>query len=700
MKKLAFILISLLSSISMDAQQTSPCSTDELMKIFLDANPNIKTDFLRRQQVAKRQDSLAFLNGYASSQNKTAATVYTVPIVFHILHQYGPENISDAQVIDAVNILNRDYSKANADTAGVVNPFKTNIAKINFEFRLATIDPSGNCTTGITRHDDPKTNWPVSFSGADYTYTWPPTKYLNVYVVKSIGNGSAGYTFLPGSVSGNADAIVIRNDYIGAMGTSNPYTSRALTHEVGHWFNLSHVWGNTNSAGVTCGDDGVTDTPQTKGWPYCPPSSLFSQVCAGGVIENYQNYMDYSFCTCMFTNGQATRMTNAILSTVGGRNNIWSNANLIATGIISPMAPCAPKADFTSSKLECVGNGIVFADYSYNGIPTAWQWQFPGGTPSTASVQNPTVSYLSSGTKTITLKVSNAQGADSIIKSTVTILPGPGSGTTSLVESFETMSFPNSKWLKSTPKYAAGWLQNTSTGATGTNCLYIDNYFDAPNEPALIYTPMYNFFGLIGPTLTFKLAYAQKTSSNNDRLRVYSSKDCGASWTLNYSSAGTGLHTIGTGSFTISPFLNPSASQWRTESVSLTPLTATNQSVFLKFEFTSDSVNPGNNILIDDINIVSTVGIKTYSLDKAFISVYPNPLTNTANINFSLTERNNVKIDLFEITGKKVKQIVDRELDKGDYNYILETENTLAKGIYFLKFKIGDGTSTKKVIIE
>jgi PKD repeat protein len=695
MKKGISILVFCLIGGLLSAQHAiSPCGTDQVMKNWLDSHPEIQADFARQQQQAKTQDSLDHLTGYT---HKTAATVYTVPIVFHVLHQYGPENISDAQIIDAVNILNRDYRKKNADTTNVISNFANNIADVNFEFRLATKDPSGNCTTGITRHNDPNTNWTVSF--ANYIYTWPPNKYLNVYLVKTIGNGSAGYTFLPGSVSGNPDAIVILNNYVGSIGTSSPYTSRALTHEVGHWFNLSHVWGNTNSTGVACGDDGVSDTPLTKGWNWCPPSFL-AKVCNSSITENYQNYMDYSYCTCMFTNGQATRMTNAINSAIGGRNNIWTNANLIATGVINPVSPCAPIADFTSQTLDCAGKNVYYADYSYNGTPTNWQWTFAGGTPSVSSVQNPTVSYISSGTKTVTLKVSNAQGADSVIKNTVTILPAPASGTTNLVESFETTPFPNTKWLKSTPKYGAGWIQNYTVAATGSNCVEIDNYFDSPSEPALIYSACYNLSGLVSPALEFKVAYSQNNSGNLDRLRVYSTTDCGQTWNLHYAKSGAALHTYGTGTYAVGAFTNPTASQWRQESVDLSPLTSANSSVHFKFEFAPDSANPGNNIFLDEINIITTVGVQSYTIDNASLSVYPNPVSHVANIDINLNERNKVCVELFDLTGKKVKQIVNSELEHGNYHYSFETDNSLSKGLYFLQFKIGETAQTKKLIIE
>ena len=126
------------------------------------------------------------------------------------------------------------------------------------------------------------------------------------------------------------DGVIALSTYVGSIGTSSPTNSRTLTHEIGHFFNLQHVWGNTNAPGVACGDDGVSDTPITKGWDHCPSSNY--DVCNNGVDENFQNYMEYSYCDVMFTQGQNTRMHAALNSTVQNRNNLWTTNNLIATG--------------------------------------------------------------------------------------------------------------------------------------------------------------------------------------------------------------------------------------------------------------------------------------------------------------------------------------------------------------------------------
>src|ERR1041385_5014193 len=141
MKKFLLFFFLSLSFSDLNSQNPGFCGTDELMKIWLNNNPGTKDEFLKRRYESNKQDSLAFINGYA---NKTlAATIYTIPIVFHVLHLNGSENISDAQILDELSVLNRDFRKLNADTANIFAPFKA--ADVRFEFRLATKDSLGNC---------------------------------------------------------------------------------------------------------------------------------------------------------------------------------------------------------------------------------------------------------------------------------------------------------------------------------------------------------------------------------------------------------------------------------------------------------------------------------------------------------------------------------------------------------------------------
>ncbi|MBS1636321.1 MAG: T9SS type A sorting domain-containing protein [Bacteroidetes bacterium] len=258
------------------AQQEKHCGTDQALQQIFAKYPELKAQ--HEQTVANMYQQI-YSNQLAA---KTATTVVEdtlyIPIVFHIIHQYGAEDISDAQVIDEVSILNRDYMKHNADTTAIIAPYVSVAARTRIQFRLANLDPQGNCTNGIEHIYSHMTNNADDFSKLS---GWPQNKYLNVWVVKTIGSaGVAGYAFYPSAIGSpfmiGVDGVLILSDYIGSIGTGTAFTSRALTHEIGHYLGLPHTWGDTNNPGVACGDEGIYDTPMTKGHSSC---TLYDAVC-------------------------------------------------------------------------------------------------------------------------------------------------------------------------------------------------------------------------------------------------------------------------------------------------------------------------------------------------------------------------------------------------------------------------------------
>jgi hypothetical protein len=181
----------------------------------------------------------------AKKGNQQKGTIYTIPVVFHVMHFGGIENISDEQILNALAILNRDYRKQNADTANVHPDFQGMPADIEIEFKLATIAPNGQCFSGITR-----TFSPMSYQGDDgdaqvdaiiagnnvYNGTWAGNKYLNIFVCGEIG-GAAGYTYKPSTWGATSmkNGIWILHDYVGAIGTGGVGTSPvSYTHLRAH----------------------------------------------------------------------------------------------------------------------------------------------------------------------------------------------------------------------------------------------------------------------------------------------------------------------------------------------------------------------------------------------------------------------------------------------------------------------------------
>jgi len=320
MKKIVLIL-SFLVSLQSFAQ--SSCAHDKQREQLYKEHPelaphlNDKHDFLEKFTRSFRQN-----DNYRSNLN------IRIPVVFHIVHDNGIENISDDQIHESIVQLNEDFSASNPELTNVHPNFESLVSNVGFEFRLADLDPNGEPTTGINRIQSE-----LTYNGSNLALKqmvqWDPTMYLNIWVVYSSdgGNGSA-FAYYPADVEGSGsiyDGVVSSYWAVGRTETAVWTHYKILTHEVGHWANLKHTWGDQSNNQATEGcsyDDGVEDTPNTIGNTSCD-----TQAVSCGTLDNVQNYMDYSDCSSMFTEGQKIRMLAAMNSEVGGRLNIWSDTN-------------------------------------------------------------------------------------------------------------------------------------------------------------------------------------------------------------------------------------------------------------------------------------------------------------------------------------------------------------------------------------
>lgn len=629
-------------------------------------------------------------------RSKSAPPIYTIPVVFHIVHNFGPENISDAQVKDAIRILNEDFRRLNASSANTIPEFQAIRGDAEIEFKLAQKDPNGNCTNGINRYAST-----LTYGAGDNVKSgkqWPRNKYLNIYVANSLElEGAAAYAYRPGSVNNSngaqIDGILSLHSYIGSIGTSQVGRTHTLSHEVGHYLNLPHTWGNTNQPGEAnnCNDDdGVADTPNTIGWTSC---NLSGNTC--GSLDNVQNFMDYSYCYTMFTAGQCSRMRAALTSNVSGRNNLWTSANLTATGLADAEVAC--KADFeTENTIVCVGDPVVFTDLSYNGI-TDWNWTFLNGSPANSNSQNPTVVYNNPGTYSVSLTASNANGTQSTTKNSyVTVLPNFGT-LTPFSEGFENGIIPNTWFIANNGPSTSnvGWEITNSASASGANSLVLKNALNQEDLVDEFLSTTYNTLNLISPKITFKVAFAQRSNGgtlSNDALRIYVSTDCGKNWNLRYAKTGNTLKTADANS----GIFVPNASQWVEQSVTLQNSHKVEDLRF-KFQFTSDG---GNYIYIDDINITgSNVGIEEETA-LSNISLYPNPTSENSTLEIELLESKNVEIDVYDVLGKKVSEVFAGKLNVGTHKINIEKQHSMNPGIYFVRIKSGNGTKVEKLMVR
>ena len=306
--KIIFTLTLLIISIISTAQER--CGTESHTKNMMSNNANYA---IAREKVNAQTEKWI-----KNQPNHSKKTIITIPVVVHVVWKTNQENISNTQIGSQIEILNTDFGRTNIDVINTPSVWEGIAADCKIQFCLAETDPNGNTTTGITRTETNVSQFSLlggpsvedaSDGGVD---AWPNDDYLNIWVC-NLGDGLLGYASQPSNWISDNDGVVINFLNFGLSGNSNaPYhKGRTATHEVGHWLNLEHTWGNSN-----CGDDNVNDTPEQEQDNYGCPSfpKLSSCPGTGANGEMFMNYMDYTNDACMnlFTTGQKDRMISAI----------------------------------------------------------------------------------------------------------------------------------------------------------------------------------------------------------------------------------------------------------------------------------------------------------------------------------------------------------------------------------------------------
>jgi PKD repeat protein len=696
-----FLCQLVLSSFNISAQSEMNCGFDQARKKAIAENPEI----LIREKM--QEDYIKEFERHYRSGSRSDEKII-IPIVFHIVHQGGSENISDAQIYDQMRILNEDYNKLNKDTNVVVNAFKGIVADIGIEFRLAKIDPNGNCTNGIDRIYSVQT-----YQGNDYSKLnmWPRSKYLNVWVVRTMENGVAGYAYIPSTVAiENAnrpmDGIIILQQYIGSIGTANALRSRALTHEIGHFLNLYHPWGSDNEPGVACGDDLVKDTPTTKGSTSC---KLNLSDCLPGTIENVQNFMDYSYCSVMFTEGQKIRMLAAIADTVARRSTLTSQANLAAVGVLDSFSsPCAPKAAFFANKtFVCLGTKVKFTDNSYNGVVDYREWNITNAVETFSSDSIIEVDFIQPGWQTVSLTVLNAFGQSVKTDSmAVYVSEAPNIYTAPYFEGFEDEELYKADWtVLNLERNRTKFSRTTDAAASGNASIVVNNYYSLQDADIdEIISPPIDISGLSTSDLSLSFDYTLATKNTDfsidltDSIVVYGSANCGATWYQIYKNGKTSLVNAG---YKAGYFIPPAPYEvyWKKLTGSIPTTLRSGKEV--RFKFQVFSTTKGNNFYIDNINIGNAV-VETGILDKtnvSNISIYPNPTTKESMVDIELKESANVSVSLYDITGRMVTTLVnDKQLNQGSNMVRIDDSATPSKGIYMVGIKTNGVEVFRKLV--
>ena len=358
MKKMYKLALSLFFGMSASLIAQRQCGTMENLQMLIDNNP----------AVIEQMHAVEEHTRHAEEHGLAPRAVVTIPVVFHIVYRNTTQNISDAQIQSQLNVMNNDFRKLNSDVSLTPSLFAGVAADMEFNFCMAQRTPSGASFNGINRVASTRTTSfgtgnNVKQSSTGGTPGWDPNKYLNVWVC-DIGGGILGYATFPGTATATTDGVVCDYRYFGTTGTATaPFNKgRTMTHEVGHWLNLRHIWGDAN-----CGSDFVNDTPthQTSngGCPAFPKNNN----CTGGGTEMTMNYMDYTDDACMYMFSAGQKSRSVALFAAGG-----SRAALLTSDGCTPVTPgaCNTPSGLASSNVASttatVSWGAVSGALSYN----------------------------------------------------------------------------------------------------------------------------------------------------------------------------------------------------------------------------------------------------------------------------------------------------------------------------------------------
>ncbi len=363
-------------------------------------------------------------------------------------------------------------------------------------------------------------------------------------------------------------------------------------------------------------------------------------------------------------------------------------------------------AQFTATPLVACSNVTVqFTDQSTStGTINGRKWLFPGGTPSSTTLQNPSVTYSSDGIYDVTEIVNSSTGTDTLVKSAYIVVQSPA--VLPLSEAFQESTFPPQGWYLYNPlNYNYTWQQNTIVGGYGksSKCLFFDNCTanqTVYGQRQQIFSPSCNFSGISNPKMWFDVAYAPYSKQESDTLAVYSSIDCGKTFTLLYLKGGMNLGTAGdsiSGTSSVNTtaggcFL-PLARNWRTDTVDLKTLAGQNNVMFA-FENRSGY---GSDLYIDNIAIpnktISTSVPETTTENG--IKLFPNP-TNSGNVSL-IIQNSTIRSQLVAVMDIVGKTIVSYPLSSNQSTLDIDISN-YPKGIYFVRVISSNGIGCSKLI--
>jgi len=638
-------------------------------------------------------------------------SVITIPVVVHVIHDGGSSNISYEQIVSGIDMLNEDFQRLNADTADTRNttnaPWLPIAANVGIEFALAKIDPDGNCTNGVQRRYSPSTTMNADDNAKHYNSggldAWDRNDYFNIWVVESINSEGVegyilGYAEFPYSGGSSNYGIIIRNDAYGNLGTANG--DRTLTHEVGHCLGLLHTFqGGCHSDQCSDNGDYCCDTPPESEafWSCLPNQNSCTDVPVNDLYgfdayDQWENYMSYAPCQNMYSKDQK----NIILFNLTDINflaNLTSPANIIATGVNNPDELCM--ASFTTSNtVICSGSTVQFFDASYSNV-TGRSWTFAGGTPASSTNQNPIITFNTEGIYDVILEVTDGVSIVSTTESEIVIVLASPGESLPYSEGFEDYaSLPDNQNFLIENEIGYAWDITSAASYGGDQSIKLRNFAQSNGTIDEFISGTIDLSGVPSTEamiFNFKYAYKKRTIANDEWLKFYISKDCGATWVLRQNLHGDQLSELTLSS----PYTPDEMTEWT--QVNVTNINSAYYVEGFRYKFVFENDN-GNNIYIDNINLYPASMTEIEELEtNVGLSVYPNPTSDFVQIYFSTLTDSNCKIYIQNALGQLVTLVYEGATSVGANKFEYSITN-LQSGVYFITVESEGSKETIKFI--
>lgn len=668
--------------------------TDEQFEQWLSRKRDLQKRMLQQQGETQRQQD----------------EPYQIPVVVHVIHNGEPvgtgTNISDAQIFSQLAVINNDFKRLNADADNTPTEFLPAAGSMDIEFVLAKSDPNGLCTNGIVRVQGSKSSWsrvPDDASLKSQSY-WPSEDYLNIWVTNLSGL-SLGYAQFPVSTlegleeyqSGLAqtDGVVIDyevfgSDDYGPFDLDPDYNKgRTTTHELGHFFGLRHIWGDSN-----CGNDYVTDTPTQEDSTTSCPTNPQSSGC-GAFNRMFQNYMDYTDDACMniLTTGQVERM-DFILNdpTVPRRMSLLTSPGLETPAICERIDVAVTRID-SPPPISCSTTAPLSitvlnrSDVELNSITLSYQVNQSGQAnvvlPVTPALPSGATRILNlaaavnliTGLNNVFIEITEANGeadedpSNSFINATV--LVDQSTDYLPLRQRFDALNWPTVS-----PLGGAAWeLTATNFGNSATVQAFNQGI---DGEEVWLATPVLDFKNISKASMFFDISYGWN-QAEYDRFKIVASKDCGKTYPiillnedasqLQREVSFTSWQPVNTGDWWLRRFEN------------LNEFSGEEQIRFA-FVFTNAT---GNNLYLDNIEFFLDDDPTPPEVEEPYAIYWKNNLE--ATVTFNLAERQTIGIYVVDIMGREF--INTTATDILNQTFPIELGNA-ASGIYILRVRIGD----------